>query len=181
MAEITANPVKEKRRGIARQKRHSLRVDMTPMVDLGFLLITFFIFSAEIANPKATSLNMPKDKGPQTPVGESYSMSILLGKNNTVYMYMGKWEGAEKQNRVITTSYDEKTGIGNLIRMQQERLSDTSKYKEGRRGLMLLIKPSESASYQNVVSALDEALINDVKKYALVQVSAEEKTFIINH
>jgi biopolymer transport protein ExbD len=177
MAEIAATPVKEKKKGIAHQKRLSIRVDMTPMVDLGFLLITFFIFSAEISRPKATNLYMPKD-GPPGTVGESYSLTALLGKDNKVYMYTGNWKNALAGNKITQTTYDEKSGIGKLIRLQQQSLSDTAIYKEGRRGLMLLIKPSDDASYKNLVNALDEALINDVKKYALMEMTAEEKQYI---
>jgi hypothetical protein len=75
------------------------------------------------------------------------------------------------------TNYDESFGIGNLIRLKQEQLQQTDK-KEGRDGLVFLIKPTAQSSYKNVVDALDETIINGVKKYMVLDPSAEEKTEI---
>jgi hypothetical protein len=53
----------------------------------------------------------------------------------------------------------------------------TSDKKEGRNGLIFLIKPTKQSTYKNVVDALDEVSINDVKKYMLLEPSAEEKLY----
>src|SRR3954465_6674792 len=78
--------------GVKKPKKLSTRVDMTPMVDLGFLLITFFIFTSTMSTPTTLGLNMPKDeKDPQkqNEAKESGSLTILLGKNDNVYYYEG--------------------------------------------------------------------------------------------
>ena len=149
---------------------------MTPMVDLGFLLITFFIFTTTMSESKAMKLFMPTDKG-KSELGESKALTVLLAQNNKVYAYPGKFEDAVKQNKIILTNYDESFGIGNLIRLKQEQLQQTDK-KEGRDGLVFLIKPTAQSSYKNVVDALDETIINGVKKYMVLDPSAEEKTEI---
>jgi biopolymer transport protein ExbD len=112
----------------------SLHIDMTPMVDLGFLLITFFILTAALSEQKAMKLFMPEDKGPFTPVGETKVLTVLLSQNHTVFAYEGKLEEAIKNQKIFRTSYDESEGIGNLIRLKQQQLQQTDK-KEGRNGL----------------------------------------------
>ena len=90
MATINSSINEHRKAGVRRAAKHSLRTDMTPMVDLGFLLITFFVITAEMSKPTTTKLNMPKE-GDDMPVGESYSLTILLSENNAVYYYEGNW------------------------------------------------------------------------------------------
>jgi len=79
--------------GVKKAKKLSTRVDMTPMVDLGFLLITFFIFTATMNEPTAMDLNMPKDtdkEDEQTKTKQSGALTVMLGKNNNVFYYEGE-------------------------------------------------------------------------------------------
>jgi biopolymer transport protein ExbD len=87
-----------------KRKLHSVKIDMTPMVDLGFLLITFFIFTTSMAEPKITKLLMPKD-GRETNVPQSKALTVLLDKNK-VYVYAGQWKDAIASNAVVQTTYD---------------------------------------------------------------------------
>src|ERR1041384_5290476 len=79
--------------GVKKAKKLSTRVDMTPMVDLGFLLITFFIFTATLSTPSTMDLNMPKDtdkEEEQTKAKQSGALTVMLGKNINVYYYEGE-------------------------------------------------------------------------------------------
>lgn len=157
-----------------RRKLHpSLKIDMTPMVDLGFLLITFFIFTTTMSEKKSMRLYMPAEGGTPPAIPESRVLTVLLLSNNNVYAYEGKFEDAMKENKIVATTYNMNNGIGQLIRDKQKRLQLTDK-KEDRNGLIFLIKPTKQSTYTNVVDALDEATINDVKKYMVVEPSAEE-------
>lgn len=172
----TPGPAKN-RPGVHRVKKHPLRTDMTPMVDLGFLLITFFVFTAELSKPVVTQLVMPTKKG-QTTLGESDALTVLLGKNDAIYYYHGDPGKAFAEGLVFKTSLAVDKGIGHIIREKQKQLAANPAGKEGKDGLMLLIKPGAQASYQNVVDMLDEAMINKVKKYALLKPEKDEIDYL---
>jgi biopolymer transport protein ExbD len=104
MHEIVTKPEIRKRHSSIRSKKYSLRIDMTPMVDLGFLLITFFVMTVHLGKPSVVNLNMPKD-GPEMPIGKSKVLTVLLDKPDKIYYYEGEWESALQQNRVFQTNY----------------------------------------------------------------------------
>ncbi len=165
------------RPGVHRLKKYSLRTDMTPMVDLGFLLITFFVFTAEMSKPAVTKLVMPAE-GTQTTLGESDALTVMLEKNNVVYYYHGDPGKAFAEGKIYATGFAVDKGIGNIIREKQKLLAANPASREGKDGLMLLIKPGEEASYQNVVDMLDEAMINNVKEYAILKPEKEEVDYL---
>lgn len=101
----------------SKRKLHSLKIDMTPMVDLGFLLITFFIFTTSMAEPKIMKLMMPAN-GEPTPVKQSKTVTALLDKDK-VYLYNGEWKEAQATNSILESNYDVKTGFGNFIRQKK--------------------------------------------------------------
>lgn len=177
MAEITTGANDRFRPGFGHQKKKSLRVDMTPMVDLGFILITFFVITVQLGKPVTLNLIMPKESGDPTPLGESSALTVLLDDNNRVFYYHGKWAEALAKNEIYGTSFSVKDGLGKIVREKQLWL-DQYERKEGRKGLMLLIKPGKGASYRNVIDALDEAAINGVKKYALLSAGEGEKKWM---
>jgi biopolymer transport protein ExbD len=169
MAQLQLQPLPGGKRN--RMPLRSLKIDMTPLVDLGFLLITFFIFTTTMSEPTVTNLYMPKD-GDATNLGESNALTVLLSAENKVYCYQGKWEDAIQNNSILLTSYNLQTGIGKTIREKQERMGTR------RNELMFLIKPSEEASYKNIIDALDEAAINSVTRYAIVEPDAQEVKYL---
>jgi biopolymer transport protein ExbD len=168
-----------RRAGVGPAKKLSVRVDMTPMVDLGFLLIAFFIMTTQLKKPAAVHLNMPKE-GPETLLGDSAALTVLLAKNDVVYYYNGNWKNASAKGEIFKTNFSVKDGLGEVIRQKQRRLDQTNS-KEHRNALMLLIKADKEASYQNVIDALDETMINLVKKYAVLKAEPEELEWITQH
>jgi len=167
-----------KKSGVRQLLKHELKIDMTPMVDLGFLLISFFVITAELSKPRVALLNMPKD-GDSSNIANSLALTILIGKDRLFY-YHGDWPGAIKTNQVIETSFSYSDGLGRVIRDKQKLLDKLKHDQDGRKGLMLLIKPGDESTYENVVNVLDEIIINAVKKYAIVKPTTGEIQFIIS-
>lgn len=153
---------------------------MTPMVDLGFLLITFFVFTTTISSPTVTDLYMPKDGMIKNPLPQSLALTLLLADDNKIYYYHGDFTEAKKANNIFETGYSTAFGLGKIIRQKQREIDASRRFADGRRGVMLLIKPGSKSSYKNVVDALDEAVINDVKKYAILEPGANELSFLQN-
>lgn len=147
--------------GVKKAKRLSTTTDMTPMVDLGFLLITFFIFTTTMAQPTAMKLFMPKDVDrpeEQNKVKESGAFTIMLGKQDVIYYY----EGLDP-TKIRTATF--KTIRDEIIRKKQSTSAED---------LVIIIKPSEDATYKNTVDILDEMTINEIKRYAMVDISPVE-------
>lgn len=181
MAEITTATGANRRRGVARSKKLSTRVDLTPMVDLGFLLITFFVFTTTLSQPATMSLYLPADSDQthDTPVPESTALTIIPISNDKVFYYHGKLNDVEANGRYGITDFSMPTGIGEVIRQKQKTLETTTKFK--RDAMMVAIRPSNDCRYQNVIDALDEMTINMVKRYAMVDLTEAEKNFMQQH
>ena len=179
MAQIENTANVRKGKSFSHNKKQIIRIDMTPMVDVGFLVITFFVFATTMSTPKATDLFMPKDdiSHPQL-LPNSLALSLLLDDNNKVYYYNGDFNEAESANKIYETNYSTYEGIGKIIRQKQKDIDESGKFSDGRKGLMLLIKPTSKSSYKNVVDVLDEAVINDVRKYAIVEPANDEISYI---
>lgn len=148
---------------------------MTPMVDLGFLLIAFFVMTTEMNKPAVTKLIMPKEttEASANTIRRSTALNLLIGGDKLHY-YIGDWEDANKAGQVYETSFSVKDGIGKVIRDRQAWLSTAKISEEGRDGLVFLIKPGKDANYQQVIDAIDETQINGVKKYMIVSPAPQE-------
>jgi len=185
--------------GVKKAKKLSTRVDMTPMVDLGFLLITFFIFTTTMTTPTTLDLNMPKDiKDPkdQTEAKESGVLTILLGKGDQIYYYEGKLLVDATGNNFKQTTFK---GIRDVIinkkkevmsrHVHDETCAKTQNAAKAKgdpdwqnackdRDFIVIIKPDEDATYKNTVDILDEMTINQARTYAMVKILKEEVDLI---
>jgi biopolymer transport protein ExbD len=188
MAVVAGGGGHKKGPGVKKAKKLSTRVDMTPMVDLGFLLITFFIFTATMNEPTAMDLNMPKDtdkEDEQTKTKQSGALTVMLGSDNKVFYYEGElapdgsnfqstnFKGIrdqiiKKKNSVIA-AYRTDPACEDKARKEGKRVSDCKQ-----QDFFVVIKPTEEATYKNAVDILDEMTINDVKRYALMKISDTE-------
>lgn len=147
--------------GVKKSKKLSTRVDLTPMVDLGFLLITFFIFTTTMSQPTAMRLFLPKDTDKpeeQNKVKASGALTIMLGKADQVYYYEG-----DDPTKIQATNFKDIRGI--II---------TKKKSTDPKDFVVVLKPTPDATYRNTVDMLDEMSINEVKRYAMVDISADE-------
>jgi biopolymer transport protein ExbD len=180
-----------KKGGKVRSKKMSTRIDFTPMVDLGFLLITFFMLTTTLAKPNIMALVMPDKDIKQEdaePVKESKVLTLLLGANDKVYWYEGISDAkldstdyaAEGLRQTILNKMDK-------VKAQFQTETYKKKNKEGVEEeftdgsyINVIIKPTKEARYKNLVDALDEMAICKVRYYVILDVSPLEEAFIKN-
>lgn len=154
--------------GVKKSKKLSTRVDLTPMVDLGFLLITFFIFTTTMSQPTAMRIFLPKDTEKpedQNKIKESGALTIMMSKNNSVFYYEGTL--APDGSNFKSTNYKE---IRNIV-IEKKRTTNSEDF-------VVVIKPGPESVYKNTVDMLDEMTINDVKRYAMVDISEAELALV---
>ena len=155
--------------GKVRSKKASTRVDMTPMVDLGFLLITFFILATTLSKPSSMTLNVPdKTKTEETePLKASNVMTIFLDKDNKAHYIFGKAASEDPEIKTVSMGYDLRKAI-------QESAAKVPADK-----FVIVIKPTKESTYKTLVDAMDEMAITKTKRYALVdELTADEKTLL---
>ncbi|TNE54666.1 MAG: biopolymer transporter ExbD [Bacteroidetes bacterium] len=189
MAEMqTAESGARKDGGKVRSKKMSTRVDLTPMVDLAFLLITFFMLTTTLAKPQIMPVVMPEkdiNKEDLQATKESQVLTLLLGADDKVYYYEGITDAI-----LDSTDYSAE-GLRAVILEKKERVKeqwgdlerDDPKNPGEKRYLSklnVIIKPTEEARYKNMVDAFDEMKITGVALYVLLDISEQEKAFIKN-
>jgi biopolymer transport protein ExbD len=155
--------------GKVRSKKQSTRVDLTAMVDLAFLLITFFMLTTTLAKPQAMDLTMPdKDEklDQKFEVADDRTMTLLLGKNDQIEWYMGT---VEKPSEVTPTIKYGKNGIRKDLLEKIKTVKATTG-----KDLFVMIKPSDKSNYKNLVDILDEMKITNVQSYGIVEITAPE-------
>jgi biopolymer transport protein ExbD len=170
MAELdTSGGGKGKKKGT---KKASTRVDMTPMVDLAFLLVTFFMLTTTFSKPKIMTLSMPEKKTEDMPdpprVNEKLTTTIILDKKNRVFYYRGV-----EEPEVFTTDYSA-TG---LRKMAVEQVAG-AKRMGADKDAIFIIKPTPESTYKNMVDVLDEMKITNAKIYAIQQLLPQDLELI---
>ena len=146
--------------GVKKGKKLSTRVDLTPMVDLGFLLITFFIFTTTMSEPTAMRLFLPKDTEKpeeQNKVKASGALTIMLGKDNGIFYYEGEL--------LPDGSNFKSSNFKDIRQVIIDKKKSTSPDD-----FVVVIKPGPESTYKNTVDMLDEMAINEVKRYAMVDI-----------
>ena len=156
--------------GVKKAKKLSTRVDLTPMVDLGFLLITFFVFTTTMSQSTAMNMIEPKDDSNNiTKVKNSGAMTILLGKGDQVYYYFGQLEADKLSEQFKSTTFKQ---IRDVI--------VTKKKSTNIDDLMYIIKSDKNSTFRNAIDILDEMSICNVPPghYAEVDMTATEELLI---
>ena len=170
MAEIQT-ATSSKVRGVKRMIKKSTRVDLTPMVDLGFLLITFFVFTTTMATAKVMPVISPKDSDIATPVCESCVLTLYLEKDNRITYY----EGMPEKDTVLKETSFSVDGLRNVLLQKREAVR---KSRGSTDDMVLIIKPTDKSLYKNFVDILDEVAINNIKHYFIVELNAADKKLL---
>ena len=170
MAEIETKRSAEKKK---RFNKKTTRVDLTPMVDLGFLLLTFFVFTTTLAEAKAMDLVMPYDKvKPDDKVCESCVLTVLLDKDNRIKYYEG---AVENKPQIKETGFapDEIRTV-----LMQKKLAVKKLRGNGDR-FILIIKPSAASNFKNFVDITDEVTICQIGRYYVDELNEADKTILL--
>jgi biopolymer transport protein ExbD len=153
--------------------KKSTRVDLTPMVDLGFLLLTFFVFTTALSKPMAMKLVMPDDKviSENDPVCESCVLTVLLDKDNRIKYY----EGAAENNPPV-----KETGFApeQIRTVLMQKKADVEKVRGNADQFILIIKAAATSNFKNFVDITDEVTICQIKKYYVDELSQTDKKIL---
>jgi len=149
------------------------RVDLTAMVDLAFLLITFFMLTTSINKPNAMDVAMP-DKNEEDPedrleVADTRTLTLLLGSNDKIEWYMGEYSNPIEGPEIVDYGKDGIRPI--LLRKLKEVPQQTG---DPEKGLIVVIRPSDKSTHRNLVDILDEMNIVQAKQYMIGTISEPE-------
>lgn len=164
MAEIIA----QEKQGGSKQRKKMIRVDMTPMVDLGFLLITFFMFTTNFTKPNVMDLGLPA-KGPNhadNVVDIRNQVTFILGKDNRVFYHQQSKEDLNKNN-LKETDFN---GL-NITKIISGAYNNAPK----KENFTIIIEPTDDANYKNFVDILDNIAISKKERYGVTDIKPWEK------
>lgn len=163
MAEVIAQ---EKSGG--KQKKKLIRVDMTPMVDLGFLLITFFMFTTNFTKPNVMDLGLPAKGDPPSGlvVDQKNQVTFILGKDNRVFYHQSNQNDLNAENLKETDFSGVK--ISKII-------SEAYKNAPKSENFTVIVKPTDDANYKNFVDILDNIAISKKERYGITDIKPWEK------
>ena len=154
-----------------RSKKQNSKVDLTAMVDLAFLLITFFMLTTTLSKPKAMELGLPDKEDPkdnkdqEIKVDEFRTMTILMGDNNKLVRYNGLLATPVPGGAPKDFTYG-KDGIRKELLARKKAVLEYT--KDPKKGMIVIIKPGKKSNYRNLVDVLDEMGIVEVPTYAIV-------------
>jgi biopolymer transport protein ExbD len=207
MAEIVQEEG-HKGKGKRKAKKHGTHIDMTPMVDLACLLLTFFMLTTAFNKPKVMEIILPeKPKENEKPpeLDKDRALTVLLVENDKVLWYVGLAD-PNKPLPVLTEADFSKEGIRKVLLQRNKelftRITDMNKdviegklkiprdsvesrikrfYKEDKFGPIVLIKAADGVKYRNIVDIIDEMAITNIARYTLVDINPVEKMMVKTH
>jgi biopolymer transport protein ExbD len=143
------------------------RVDLTAMVDLAFLLITFFMLTTTLAKKRAQPVAMPdQSTNIDLPVPQSRTMTVCLGAGNKAVYFMGMAESPLTKPVVVSYTKD---GLRKVLTEKSREIA----VKTGK-DLIVLLKPSDHSVYGNLINAIDELNITKINRYAIEDIGPKE-------
>lgn len=141
--------------------KRAVRIDFAPMVDLGFLLITFFVFTTSLMEPKAFGLHVPAD-GNESQAPLSATITLTLQENG----YIGYLEGSEAHvlAKGSTHLYHQQSLRKHLLEKRKRIIEQSGSDEQ----YTVIIQPTAQTNYKEIVDVLDEMTITGIKKYVLL-------------
>lgn len=176
MAQLDTGGSKADKSGKVRSKKQNSSVDLTAMVDLAFLLITFFMLTTSLSKPQSMDLAMPdKDEKiiDNILISEERTMNLVLGPDNKLKMYMGQI--TKPLEGPIDLTYSKESLRKEILeKIKSVPMATRTTAKPNGDPLIVLIKASDESTYTNLVDVLDEMAIGKVQVYAIVDIIPQE-------
>jgi len=161
-----------------RSKKQNSKVDLTAMVDLAFLLITFFMLTTTLSKPQSMNLGLPDKTDDPTvkpqKVDENRTVTILMGENNKLKIFRGLMAAPKLTPRSVEYGKD---GLRKVLLEQKQAVLEYTGTKD--KGMIVIIKPTKKSKYRNLVDVLDEMAIVGVPTYAIVNEFTPEESKLI--
>lgn len=204
MAEIQERGTRKGKKG--KQKKMTVRVDFTPMVDMNMLLITFFMLCTSLSKPQTMEISMPSNdksitEAQQSKVKASQAITLLLGDHNKLYYYDGEPNYKDYTSLKETTYQPDglrdmllnrnRAAVNEVNKLKQQKMElkiseedfmqKLSEIKSGKNTPTVILKATDAASYKNLIDALDEMQICDIGKYVITDLADADKFLIKNY
>jgi len=191
MSEVAVKDTSKGKKG--KPKKLSTRVDFTPMVDLGFLLITFFMLATTLSKPQTMEIAMPpKDVNEidKTQIKASRAVTIILDKDHKVYYYEGTRENnidpplnltdfspTGIRKFLIKRNLDIWVKVGDLKAKKAAKQINQEEFDKQKNEIVaaktapiVIIKATDNATYGDLINILDEMAICDIERYAILNI-----------
>ena len=204
MAEIQERGTRKGKKG--KQKKMTVRVDFTPMVDMNMLLITFLMLCTSLSKPQTMEISMPSNdksitEAQQSKVKASQAITLLLGDHNKLYYYDGEPNYKDYTSLKETTYQPDglrdmllnrnRAAVNEVNKLKQQKIElkiseedfmqKLSEIKSGKNTPTVILKATDAASYKNLIDALDEMQICDIGKYVITDLADADKFLIKNY
>lgn len=147
------------------RKKKSGKPDMTPLVDLGFLLITFFIYTTTFNQPNTLDFATPKNNGETADIDSDNTITLILGAENRIFWYQKPLNELTLED-LHETDYSSE-GIRKIIHQKKKEAPNPKNWT-------VIIKPTEDATWSNAVDVLDETIITGSNRKAITELSNNE-------
>jgi len=147
-------------KGKKKKKRAGVRIDMTPMVDVAMLLLTFFMLTTVFNKPQTMELNLPPDKEVKVEVAASTLLVVRVAPNMQIYWNMGNEPAALKR-----------VAFKELRPLLIEKLRGIPK-------LITLVQIDREAKYNDMVDVIDELNLANITKFSIAPLKDTDKKLI---
>jgi biopolymer transport protein ExbD len=154
---------KHKKGGLRKRapKRIGIKIDMTPMVDVAFLLLIFFMCTTVFRKPQALEINLPPDPNAKVEIAQSNVMTLrVIAHPDTTRGVRAFWK--------IGDQPFQETRFENL-----EKTFETEGKKNPK--LVVLVKIDREVKYKYMVNLIDQLQFAELNRFSLAPLEPKEK------
>lgn len=163
------------------RRKHSTRIDLTPMVDLGFILITFFLFTTSLLKPNSIVVQMPDETPTPNPnvVPDHEALKVFIGANHQVFFLSGNSAMKNDFSKLKSISLNDPNELRQSLLSFKEEVAEAVLRKD--KGTkpgdepFIFLKPTSQSNYNDLIQVMDELSINGIQRYVIVDLDEQER------